>query len=267
MPLVKTRAILFRAHPYSETSKVLRFYTEELGLVGVMARGNRRQASKGRGAPDTFGEGVAVISYNPSRDLHSLREFAPTCVRFGLGQDLRRLAGASVLAELVLRHAGQEPHEALFRQLTIALDSLSEGADERLVSELLTHAWGVVQLLGFGPVLDCCTHCGREVGADEMGRFDHESGGLRCSGCPHGEHAPRLGPVARGQLQELMSGVPVAVVRKATAQVSLLDDFVTFHMLGGRRLESFRFLHGWGVGEGTEHEEGPGDRGDAHAET
>ncbi|MGI9626399.1 MAG: recombination protein O N-terminal domain-containing protein, partial [Longimicrobiales bacterium] len=42
MTVVKTRAILFRAHAYSETSQVLRFYTEALGLVGVMARGSRR---------------------------------------------------------------------------------------------------------------------------------------------------------------------------------------------------------------------------------
>ena len=74
MSLVKTRAILFRSHAYSESSRVLRFYTERLGLVGVMAKGVRRQASKGRGALATFGEGVAVISYRPTRDLQTLRE-------------------------------------------------------------------------------------------------------------------------------------------------------------------------------------------------
>ena len=35
MTLVRTRAILFRAHAYSETSQVLRFYTEALGLAAT----------------------------------------------------------------------------------------------------------------------------------------------------------------------------------------------------------------------------------------
>ena len=56
---------------------MLRFYTRELGLLGVMARGIRKGASKGGGSPGTFGEGVAVIVVRESRELQSLREFTP----------------------------------------------------------------------------------------------------------------------------------------------------------------------------------------------
>ena len=244
MTLVRTRAILFRAHAYSETSQVLRFYTEALGLVGVMARGSRRQASKGKGALDTFGEGTLVLSHRPTRDLQSLREFSPEVVRLGLGRDLGRLAAASVLAEIVLRHGGQEPQPELFRSLSTGLDRLAEVEPGAFLPEFLTRAWAVVHLLGFGPVLDACTECGRELDETEMGTFDLVSGGIRCSRCPGGPESRKLGPVAREQLAALIGGEGLPVVRKPKAHLSLLDDFVTYHMLAGRRLQSFQFLHG-----------------------
>ena len=75
-----------------------------------------------------------------------------------------------------------------------------------------------------------------------MARFDLEAGGIRGPGCPTAEGSRRVGPVARAQLGTLLRGKVPDGLRGARAHVSLLDDFTTFHMLGGRRLESFRFL-------------------------
>ncbi|NNF28039.1 MAG: DNA repair protein RecO, partial [Gemmatimonadetes bacterium] len=246
MSLVTTRAILFRAHAYSETSQVLRFYTEDLGLVGVMARGSRRQASKGRGAVDTFGEGVAVLSYRPTRELQSLREFSPTVSRLGLGGSLARLSAASVLAEVVLKHAGQERHPELFARLSEALDDIASEADATLLSVFLARTWQVVGLLGFSPELTHCTTCGRTLGSEEMGTFDLVAGGVRCGSCGRAPEGRRLGPVARGHLSMLVDGQVAPGLRKPEAHVALLDDFVTVHMLGGRRLQSFQFLRSAG---------------------
>ena len=242
MSLVTTRAILFRAHAYSETSQVLRFYTEDLGLVGVMARGSRRQASKGRGAVDTFGEGVVVLSYRPTRELQSLREFSPTVVRLGLGGSLARLSAASVLAEVVLKHAGQERHPELFARLSSALDLIAEEPDESMLAMFLARSWEVVALLGFAPELGHCTTCGRLLGEEEMGTFDLVAGGVCCSACSNVAEGRRLGPVARRQLGSLVEGRVPPELRKPGAHLGLLDDFVTVHMLGGRRLQSFQFL-------------------------
>ena len=61
MSLVSTPAILLRSFPYSETSTVLKFYSLELGVTGVMAKGARRSQSKGRSALATFSEGVLTV--------------------------------------------------------------------------------------------------------------------------------------------------------------------------------------------------------------
>ena len=259
-----TPAILLRAHPFSESSKVLRFYTRVLGLVGVMARGVRRGASKARGALGTFSEGVAVIVVRDTRELQSLREFTPKKARIGLAADLQRLAGASIAAELVLRHAGQEPHAGLYDLLSRGLDRLEAATPNALAAEALALGWSIVQVFGFGPELSACTGCGRILESDEMARFDLDAGGVRCSSCHAPEGSRRIGPGARAQVARFLQGdastAPLASSRQtagasadasarapdpapiAPAHLSLLDDFVTFHLLEGRRPDSFRFL-------------------------
>ena len=249
MSTVTTRAVLLRAHPYSESSRVLRFYTRELGLVGVMARGVAKGASRGRAAPGTFGEGTAAILVRESRELQTLREYTPVKARFGLARDFRRLAGASIAAELVLRHAGQDPHAELYDALSAGLDRIEAAPAAEVHGEVLAIGWKMVHALGFGPELSVCTACGETLGAGDMGLFDLAAGGVRGPGCPAPRGSRRIGPVARPQLASLIDGVVPSGLRGTRAHLSLLDDFTTFHMLGGRRLESFRFLDAPGQDE------------------
>lgn len=243
MSATTTPAILLRAHAYSETSRVLRFYTRVLGLVGVMARGVRRGASKGKGALGTFGEGVAVVAVRDTRELQSLREFAPRKTRIGLAADLPRLAGASLAAELVLRHAGQEPHAALYDLLSQGLDRLETAPPHLVTAEALALGWSIVHVFGFGPELSACTGCGRVLDDDEMARFDLHAGGVRCSSCRAPARSRRIGPGARAQVAGFLQGDAAPPLGAPDpAHLSLLDDFVTCHLLEGRRLDSFRFL-------------------------
>ena len=242
MSTVTTAAVLLRAHPYSESSRVLRFYTRELGLVGVMARGVRKGASKGRGSPGTFGEGIAAIVVRESRELQNLRDFTPVKTRFGLAGDFQRLAGASIAAELVLRHAGQEPHAELYDALSTGLDRIEAAPAAEVHGEILAVGWKMVDALGFAPELSVCTACGEVLDDGAMARFDLAAGGVRGPECTAPQGSRRIGPVAREQLRNLLGGSVPAGLRGTEAHLSLLNDFTTFHMLGGRRLDSFRFL-------------------------
>lgn len=244
MAVVSTPAVALRAFPYRETSLVLRFYTEEQGVLGVMAKGARRRGSgsKRGGVPETFSRGVLTVYLKEGRGLQTMKDFAPDRSRRVLGRSVRRFAGASVLGEILLRHAGEEGNPVLFRQLDRALDRVGEVAEEALPSEILAQGWGLVARLGYRPALERCVACGAELGQGEMARFDFSAGGIRCSRCMAEGSGPRIGPGAREQLRELMEARPVAELRKPGAHLGLLDDFVTYHLSGGRRLESFRIL-------------------------
>lgn len=240
--IVQTPAVALRSFPYGETSLVLRFYTEVRGVLGVLAKGARRRGSKGRGVPETFSGGVLTVYVKESRGLQTMKDFAVQKPRRGIGRDVVRLAGASVVGEILLRHAGEEGHPPLYRQLDGALDRVESVPSERLVPEILARGWSLVAALGYAPALTRCASCGDPLGEDEMGRFDFAAGGVRCRACAVDESGPRIGPGARAQLADLLRGREVDDLRRPRAHVHLLDDFVTYHLSEGRRLRSFRVL-------------------------
>lgn len=241
MAVVGTPALVLRSFPYGETSLILRFYTEELGLVGAIAKGVRKGGSKGGGTPTTFARGVLTIYVKPGRDLHTMKDFSPERVRRNLPRDPVRFAAASVIAEIVLRHTGEEGSPRLFGVVDQTLDRLEAAESDEVVSELLTRAWSLVGAMGYRPTLDHCVSCGDPIGEGEMTRFDLGAGGVRCSRCAD-DGGRRLGPGARDQLGRLLRGERVGDLRKPTAHIRLLHDFVAYHLCEGRRLESFRIL-------------------------
>lgn len=243
--LVKTAAIVLQSFPYSDTSRILRALTPELGVVSVIAKGIRRSGGRAGGLPDLFCEGVATIYVKPSRELQTLREFALGRTRQGLAGDLVRFGGAAVLAELVLRHAGEEPHTELFDGLKTGLDRLESVREEDLPAAALAEAWRIVAILGYEPQLDRCVVCGETLGQEAIGRFDHVAGGIRCPRCGKSEpgpSGPHVGPVARAQLRALLRGETPASLQRAATHLHLLADFIRYHISGGRPLRSLEFL-------------------------
>ena len=239
MALLSTRAILLRSHPFSETSLVLRFLTRERGLVSVMARGVRRRET----APQIFSSGVLVLYYRSNRDLQNYREFSVMHAHRALADDVRRFAGASLLADLVLHHAGEEPSAALFAGLDASLKRLAEGPPEMIAVLILSGAWALVSLMGYAPELSVCVECGDELEANALGRLDYAEGGVRCPRCagPASE-APRIGPRARKQLGALLLGEAVEGIDRVAPHLKVLRNYVHHHISGSRPLPSFPFL-------------------------
>jgi DNA repair protein RecO (recombination protein O) len=241
MALLTTSAVLLRAHPYSESSRILRFYGRDAGVVAALARGVRKSGGRDGTGVEGFAEGTLTLLVKESRDLQTFKEFTPTRPRRGLGSSALRLGGASVLAELVLRHAGEASNPPLFDVLSQALDRLESCDATELVPTALSQGWRVVSALGYHPVLQACVQCGTPLGSEEMSRFDFAAGGVRCQSC--GDGGPRVGPGARAQLNALVAGdsLPGGLTRPR-AHLQLLSDFVTHHVSGTRPLGSFAFL-------------------------
>lgn len=242
MALLSTPAVLLRSYAYSETSQVLRFYSEDFGVLGAMAKGTRKSGGKRGGPLVTFWEGTLSVHYKDSRDLQTFREFSPSRTRPGIAGDPVRLAAASVLAELILHHAESEGNPELFALLGRGLDAMEADAREELIPSLLSHLWSLIHTLGFRPSVQTCVECGRRLDDTEMTRFDYGAGGVRCLACPGASEGPRLGPTAREQLSALVHGQTPDELRRPRAHLRLASDFVTYHLSGGTPLRSMAVL-------------------------
>ena len=242
MSVVSTPAVLLRSFNYSETSRVLRLYTKDLGLVSVMAKGVRRAGARGHGGLDTFSRGELTAYLRPTRDLQTFKEFAVEEAGGSLARDVLRFAGASVLAEIVLLHAGPDPSPQVFERLTNALRRIDAVPREGIIGAVLAEGWMLVTTLGYEPQIELCVHCGRTLGATEVLRFDFSAGGVRCSDCASDHSGPRVGPGARQQLAALLQGTAPEALGKPRAHLRLLHDFVTYHISGSKPLKTFRIF-------------------------
>jgi DNA repair protein RecO (recombination protein O) len=235
--LATTRALVLQAFPYSETSKVLRLYTLELGLQSVMARGALRPRSRYGGVLEPFTEGSATFYHREGRDLHTLSGFDLLRSRQALGRSLMAFAGASLQAELVIRTATEEPHPALFHTLVDAWEALAaaDGPDAVLAAAF-TGTWAVVSLQGFEPEAAGCVRCARALADDEPSRFDAAAGGVVCTRCrPEGR---MLDPGSRAELRRMVAGEPVRALGRPSTHRALLRAYLDAQLAGERPLRS-----------------------------
>jgi len=240
--LIVTPAILLRSHPYSESSQILRFYSRDAGVVSVVAKGVRKTGGRHGGPLSTFTEGTLTYYHRESRDLQTFKEFSSEHPRTGFSRDPLKLAGASVLGELVLQHAGEDGNPSLFQKLSLGLDKVESTVQGVFLQTLLIESWGLVEELGYAPELEGCVLCGRGLKEEELGNFDFASGGIRCPDCQEGSHGPRLGPKARKQLRGLLRGSLTEELIRPRAHLRLVSDFITYHISGGMPLRSMEVL-------------------------
>ena len=242
MSVVSTPAVLLRSYNYSETRRILRLYTTDLGLVSVMAKGVRRGGARGHLGLDTFSRGELTAYVRTTRDLQTFKDFSVEEAGAPLGKDVLRFTGASVLAEIVLLHAGPDPSPRVFERFTTALRRIEAEPREGIIGAVLAEGWMLVTALGYEPQIELCVDCGREPDASEVLRFDFSAGGVRCSECASDHSGPRVGPGARRQLSALLQGKVPEVLGKPKAHLRLLHDFVTYHISGSKPLKTFRVL-------------------------
>jgi len=236
--LVTVRALVLQAMAYSETSRILRLYTREAGLRSVIAKGARRPKSRFGGLLEPFTEGAATFFLKEGRDLHTLSGFDLVRSRQAIGRSLLGFAGASVLAEVILRAATEDPQPELYDALVEALDGIAgASSDASREVEALGGAWRLVSILGFEPQLEVCVVCGRPIAPDEPVRFDSAAGGVACTRCrPVGR---LLDPATRAEVIEMINGGDVtAPVARSGTHRALLRAFIEAQIAHDRPLRA-----------------------------
>jgi DNA repair protein RecO (recombination protein O) len=243
MPPVSTAAIVLSTLRYSESSKIVRLATRDLGVQSVIAKGARRPRSRFGAALQVLSEGQAQLYLREHRELHTLAAFDLARVPVALAGDLQRYAAASVLAELMVRFAPADAHPESFETLRRGLATLenAEPADVRALG--IRCIWQLVGVLGFAPALDACVRDGEPVPAGALA-FSAPEGGALCAGCAGPAGGTRLPADARDDLAMLLdpdAALPALDQRHATAHERLAARYVRWHLAEGAELPALEF--------------------------
>src|SRR5438128_11855537 len=160
MSLVTTPAVVLQTYRYSETSKVVRLATRDLGVQSAIAKGALRPRSRFGAGLELLSEGVAQLYFRETRELHTLGAFDLVTLRRELATDVSRFAGAAALAEVMLRMAPPAPLPTAYAPLTTALDALEAAASERADATARRPIWLPVAGPGLAPPPPTCGRAG-----------------------------------------------------------------------------------------------------------
>src|SRR5438034_5012679 len=255
MALVTTPAVVLQTYRYSETSKIVRLATRDLGIQSAIAKGALRPKSRFGAGLELLSEGTAQLYFRETRELHTLAAFDLANLRRELAADVGRFAGAAALAEVMLRMAPPAPLAPAYDTLVAGLDVLEaipssppEGVDAAAIRSL----WHLVSVLGFAPSLASCARDGTTITSqsDAPVAFSVADGGALCPRCAPTEAASRLPPQAFRDLvalNDVRATLPLLDSLHAAAHRRLVARFVRYHLAETSPLSALDFWehHAW----------------------
>lgn len=236
MTLVSTPAVVLRTYRYSETSKIVRLATRDLGVQSAIAKGVLRPRSPFGAALETLAEGTAQLYHKETRELQILAAFDVTSLHRGLAGDVGRFAGAAALSEVMLKMAPPAPLPAAYETLVAGLETLASAEPGQADAVATRWLWLLVGVLGFAPQLEECVRDGNAVSGTVA--FSAVEGGVLCASCAGLKPPTRLPPQAYSDLvalNDVEGPVPSLDAAHAAAHRRLVARFIRHHFDETRR--------------------------------
>lgn len=236
-------AVVLRSINYSDTSLIVRLFTEQFGKVSVIAKGARRPKRSAAGVLQPPNHITVWYQHKEGRDIQTLikSEFVERYA--GLTADLARSAAALVVVEMLDRAVhDSDPHPILFRLITSTLRQLDQITGD--VAVLLNfYQLHMARQLGFSPRLSACGQCGQPMNKASL---DMTTGSLLCARCRTAQGI-RLGPSSLEHLRDL-DGTHITRLAglhaddKTTKETGkFLLNHLFFHVDGMSNLKSIKF--------------------------
>jgi DNA repair protein RecO (recombination protein O) len=183
MKLYRTEGVVLRTYVVREADKVLVCFSRDRGLLRLWAHGVAKPGSQKRGAVQPFCRARFMVA--AGREIDSIRQADGLDYHGHLHTDLISLTRATYTCELVEGFAAEgQPNIELYALLLEILARLGGTGDHPLL--LPAFEIRLLDVSGFGPVLETCQGCGAT--ADQPGlSFSPLQGGILCASCRDGE--------------------------------------------------------------------------------
>jgi DNA repair protein RecO (recombination protein O) len=250
MPLFTTNAIVIRSLNYSESDKIVTFFTKDFGKLKGIAKGARRSKKRFQNALGLFShlrliffdkEGLGLVRAESCDILHSFPK---------IREDLRKIVYGNYYLELANEMAGErEVNREAFELLLSFLSNLEETAPQE--EQLRLFEIRMLSLFGYRPNMRRCDLCKRDwEDLKEIPAvfFSPERGTLVCEKCSKTRND--LIPLSLGtaRLIEMVSQMELCKVERMrfTFQAlsesrELLPKFICYQL--GKELKSLKALN------------------------
>ena len=176
--LVKTKGIVLKETPYSETSKVLNVLTSDYGLIGILSKGCKNMKSKLRGISNKMVYAEFTIKYKET-GLSTLTEGNYINSFKNIFNDIKKANYSFYLMDLVYQIVSENNNKNLFPLLEQGLIKINDGLSPELVSNIIELK--LLKYLGVNLNLSNCVLCN----SPDIFNLDIDNGGVICKNCYH----------------------------------------------------------------------------------
>ncbi len=182
MTMEKTEGIVIRQADFSESSRVVTFFTRDWGRISAVAKGAKRLKGPFDAALDLLAVCRIVFLRKSSSSLDLLTE-AQLISRFRPSEKgLSSLYGGYYVAELLAALTEEyDPHPTLFEETVRTLDLLAHQGDP--AAAVLRFELIILREIGQLPSFDFCVGCGEPLADNGPFAFWVSQGGLICRRC------------------------------------------------------------------------------------
>jgi len=234
--IIKTRGIVLRHSPHTESSRIVQWLTEDHGKIVTLAKGALRPRNDMLGQFDHLYT-CELIYYGKDKDtIFITRTVSALKTRTRFRSDWRASLAAQYLADLTARAMPEhEPVTELFTLLDDALDELD--ARGWSAPAFFCYELRLLERLGLHPKIDRCASCNQPFQTGHRAGFSSKQGGMICDQC-HGEagaHAASADVLSI--LSHWQRGKDWSVARTARCTPSQLGtiriingDFLRYHL-------------------------------------
>ena len=246
MPLYKTKAIVIRSMDFSESDKIVTFFTRDFGKLRGIAKGAKRTKKR-------FGSTLELFSYvnliffdKGNLGLARINSCYSIESHMEICKDIKKVAYGSYFIELVNGLVGEkEKNDGIFDLLVDSLFLIScQKFDEEIVRIFEIR---LLSLLGYQPQLEQCLICAYKLSGKEKFWFSPVKGGILCNRCSHG--LKKLSPISLGTLRILLLARDMdlkkihRIVFSSQALKESEDALTSFiYYQTGKQLNSMKFL-------------------------
>ncbi len=251
MGIVKSGGVIISAKDSGETSRLVEVFTEQYGLLKVMAKGARRSKSRFGAAtePLTYIHGVYYL-----KEDSGIASLSAADIVFPFEKirgDLEKFSYGSAWAEFLLGNLPPgEAQKPLFRQFLMALKTLENVNGDQNEKFFWAYLLKFISLLGFRPEFSICAGCSVVHSKDWM--FSVENGRLYCDKCSRSLRDSLFIRLDTGENRVLSAFINsdsdvlsrLTVTRRQMKIVKeVIEGLRKYHTAGDGELKSLNFIH------------------------
>lgn len=179
MEIVKTEGIVIGETNYSESSKILRIFTKDYGVISVMSKGCRSLKSKLRGVSSKLVYANFQFHYKEN-GISTLVEADIIDTLRNILIDIDRISYASYLLDLTEQVYKHSQAIDIYPIFVATLLKMNENYDYEVLTAI--YELKLLDYLGIRPNIDGCSICGSSKNILTISTMD---GGYICQNCYH----------------------------------------------------------------------------------